>query len=59
MNMTAAFASHSRASKQQTQDAEKHIGEVWCLLSHPENTSSCTRLGKIDIDSRAGRGKRQ
>lgn len=42
------------ARLQQTHGTEKHIGEVWCLLSHLKNTSSCTRLVKIDINSRTG-----
>lgn len=57
LNRTAAFTNCSRASKQQTQGTEKHIGRVWCLLSHLKNTSSCTRLEKIDINSRSGREK--
>lgn len=57
VSRAAAFASCSRASTQQIKGTEKHIGEVWCLLSHLGNTLSCTRLEKIDINSRIGRDK--
>lgn len=46
------------ARLEQTHGTEKHIGEVWCLLSHLKNTSSCTRLVEIGINSRTGRGRR-